>query len=283
MRSAALITFSLEQEASSSSLICIEQHETSSSCIGKEQQGTCSSSSSLTAAGVRQEILISSIIEEQQETTITSLSNQEEQISSSSFLKSQLLNVNDISGSCYEGPTQPKLVSYPINKDKRCFRSEWFLKFSWLEYSIENDLTFCYYCRHFFNGSNLNNRDQCDSFLRGFCKWKRAFCRKQGFLKHQSRRSHIIAEKNHKEYIIRTKSGSSIVQVIDKSRNEIIKNNRQRLMKIISALHLCARQMISIRGHDESEESSNCGNFVKLLRWSSTTDPICSAILDDSA
>jgi len=51
----------------------------------------------------------------------------------------------------------------------------------------------------------------------------------------------------------RVKSASSVLQIMDKSRNELVKQNREKLTKIISALHFCGKQMIAFRGHSENE------------------------------
>lgn len=73
--------------------------------------------------------------------------------------------VIDISRSPRELPTQPALASYPLNKQKRSFRSQWFSKFSWLEYSEQTDSAYCYYCRHFATGINLNSRVMIMNFF----------------------------------------------------------------------------------------------------------------------
>ncbi|CAF1415793.1 unnamed protein product [Adineta ricciae] len=140
---------------------------------------------------------------------------------------------SDISRSSAELPTQPKLSSYPTDKQNRSFRSIWYSTFPWLEYSVKENLVYCYYCRHFGSGFNLLNRQQSDAFIAG--------------------------------------------------RVEIIKKNRQRLTKIASTVLLCSRQSIALRGHDENELSNNRGNFIEILKWSSTTDPLVKAILVDSA
>jgi len=56
---------------------------------------------------------------------------------------------NDISTSCIDSAAQPKLVTYPLNHQKRSFQSSWYIDRPWLEYSIQNDKCYCYYCRHF--------------------------------------------------------------------------------------------------------------------------------------
>jgi len=48
-------------------------------------------------------------------------------------------------------PIKPKMQIYPINnsKDKRRFRSCWYGRYNWLEYSISKDAAFCFVCRKF--------------------------------------------------------------------------------------------------------------------------------------
>ena len=51
----------------------------------------------------------------------------------------------------------------------------------------------------------------------------------------------------------RSTDETTVMNVLDRGRVEQIRKNRQRVMKITSALLFCARQMISYRGHDENE------------------------------
>jgi hypothetical protein len=78
---------------------------------------------------------------EQQKLSSSSSSNkqQREKIYSSSsesslFISSSsntpVSNITDISRSSDELPAQSILVSYPLNKEKRSFRSQWFSQFS---------------------------------------------------------------------------------------------------------------------------------------------------------
>lgn len=86
------------------------------------------------------------------------LTSRETSPSSSSLPARQALFPTDISRSADQSPTQPKLTAYRINRDRRSFRSVWFSQFNWLEYSEQTDLAFCFYCRHFSTGTNLNIR-----------------------------------------------------------------------------------------------------------------------------
>jgi hypothetical protein len=47
------------------------------------------------------------------------------------------------------GPTQPKDHEFPRKMQNGCprsFQKAWFDRFDWLEYSVEKDAAFCFYC-----------------------------------------------------------------------------------------------------------------------------------------
>ncbi|CAF1388545.1 unnamed protein product [Rotaria sordida] len=160
----------------------------------------------------------------------------------------------DISRSVLDLPSQSFLPSYKINKDK-CFQKQWYNNRSWLEYSIYNDCANCYYCRHFGSTNNLINQNQSDAFLRGYNNWKNALVKNRRFHQHQTSTAHITATLNYNQFLVREKSQLSVVNVIEHGRIEQIRKNRNHLIKISSVILLCARQMISLRGHDKHEES----------------------------
>ncbi|KAI6650161.1 Translocation protein SEC63-like [Oopsacas minuta] len=64
---------------------------------------------------------------------------------------------NDISKTVREGPTQVKLLKYPVDSNERRFRKGWFKDLVWLEYSQTRD--FCYACRHFGMGQYSSSYD----------------------------------------------------------------------------------------------------------------------------
>jgi len=64
------------------------------------------------------------------------------------------------------------------------------------------------------------------------------------------------------------KTGHSVGDVASKINSHhktTVTKNRNYLKCIIDSLLYCARQGISIRGHDETDESKNKGNFIELL------------------
>lgn len=147
------------------------------------------------------------------------------------------------------------LLSYKINNDNRSFQKQWFLNRPWLEYSVDRDRAYCYYCRHFGSTNTMTNRNQSDAFLTGYNNWKNAVGSNRGFKQHETAAAHITATFNYNEFIIREKSKSNVINLVDKARVEQIRKNRERLIKISSTIWLCARQMIALRGHDEHAES----------------------------
>ncbi|CAF4053549.1 unnamed protein product [Rotaria magnacalcarata] len=128
----------------------------------------------------------------------------------------------DLSHSSKELPAQPKLSSYPTNKHGRSFRSIWYSNFPWLEYSIKQDAVFCYYCRHFSEGFNLLSRQQSDAFLTGYNNWKNAIAKNYGFSRHETSAAHKFACANYQQFALRTSTETTIMNVIDKSRVELI-------------------------------------------------------------
>ena len=68
------------------------------------------------------------------------------------------------------GPNFPKTKFGP---DWRRFQDAWYTKYDWLEYSVEKDVAFCFYCLFFKSSSNTSHGH--DVFTKkGFKNWKKA-------------------------------------------------------------------------------------------------------------
>ncbi|CAF4554902.1 unnamed protein product [Rotaria sp. Silwood2] len=173
----------------------------------------------------------------------------------------------DISRSSKDSPSQPKLPSYKTNKENRSFHSQWYARFKWLEYSIERDSVFCYYCRHFGDTINVLNRNQSDAFVSGYNNWKNALTKSQGLPKHELSVSHRYAASNYEQFILRTSTQTSVIHVLDKGRAELIRKNRQRLSK------------------SNNRENNNPTSLKKWAdtRWDSRWSSINSIILNYKA
>jgi len=160
----------------------------------------------------------------------------------------------DVSQTIQDVPCQPHLIAYPTDKEKRSFQVNWYINRPWLEYSVALDAAFCYVCRHFSQFGTPTRIQQDALTTCGFNNWKRALARDRGFDKHVTSQTHIISSANFLEYQARRKSNATVIDVLEKSRAEQITHNRNKLIKISSAILLCAKQMIALRGHDEGIE-----------------------------
>uniref|UniRef100_A0A2N9FYF2 TTF-type domain-containing protein n=1 Tax=Fagus sylvatica TaxID=28930 RepID=A0A2N9FYF2_FAGSY len=132
---------------------------------------------------------------------------------------------------------QPKEHNFPYKtygaKDRR-FNKGWFTQFDWLEYSIAKDAAFCLYCYLFKR--DVGEQAGGDTFVtEGFSNWK-------------------CPEK------LRTHT-----DILSNSQARI--EYRTRLNASIDCIRFLLRQGLAFRGHDESEDSSNQGNFLELLKF----------------
>ncbi|ESR60034.1 hypothetical protein CICLE_v10017601mg [Citrus x clementina] len=137
------------------------------------------------------------------------------------------------------GPCQPKTHNFPLRhfgKQSRRFNSAWFDKYgNWLEYSIAKDAAFCLCCYLF--KPEIGEQAGGESFTKhGFTNWK----------KPERLRVHTMYSRHSNQ-----------------TRSEY----RARLQASIDCVRFFLRQGLAFRSHDESEESSNRGNFLELLKF----------------
>ena len=73
-----------------------------------------------------------------------------------------------------KGPCQPVLHDYPVSyfsEKLHRFRSEWYVNRKWLEYSIDKDASFCFYC-YLFGWQDVGKQGGCETFVtKGFKLW----------------------------------------------------------------------------------------------------------------
>lgn len=154
------------------------------------------------------------------------------------------------------GPCQPSEYKFP--KTNRNFVRTWFDKFKpWLEYSIEKDAAFCFVCYLFKSDTTPGG----DAFVNpGFRTWGKPSAFEKHVGNHMS--AHNNAMKNCDVFI---KQKSSIACCFETFSNEAKSDYRVRLETSIAALRFLCLQGLATRGHDESEKSSNKGNFLELV------------------
>ena len=149
---------------------------------------------------------------------------------------------------------------------KRSFKHEIYLKYDWVcGCSVTNRL-FCFPCL-LFSGkcseSSWTNAGIADlSHL------------PQKVKKHENSESHINSQLEFKllgKQDIRQQLDSAYRESIQK-HNEKVKNNRYVLSKIIDCIKFCGAFELALRGHNESEDSLNCGIFRGLINFTSELD-----------
>jgi hypothetical protein len=153
-------------------------------------------------------------------------------------------------------------------KKKRTFCNTWFGKKAWLTVSEEKQSIFCFYCL-LFGGEGL---------------WTTIGCRD---LKHFSERIKKHEESaHHLENACKFKifGTVNIAAQIDsahkisiKKHNELVTKNRHILNRVIECLKFCGIHELALRGHSETQESANRGNFLDLLSLLGNLD----SVLDD--
>ena len=65
--------------------------------------------------------------------------------------------------------------------------------------------------------------------------------------------------------------------------NAQVRKNRETISKIINCLEFCGFHELSLRGHDESEGSSNQGIFMGLLNYTSEIDFLLKSHLESNS
>jgi hypothetical protein len=147
---------------------------------------------------------------------------------------------------------------------ERAFNSSWYKDNSWLEYFVSQDSTYCFACRHF---SLPNTPESAFTSQSGFCNWKKALYKDSGFKLHSKAENHMnamYAWNQHKKAI----------DVINEVRKKKVDENCTYIKTIADVLLLTATQNIAQRGHLESDDSHNRGNFLTILEEIAKHDPV---------
>ncbi|XP_075665249.1 uncharacterized protein LOC142634885 [Castanea sativa] len=162
-----------------------------------------------------------------------------------------------------KGPCRPPHdypVSYFSGKPRR-FRVEWYENRNWLEYSIAKDAAFCFYCYLF--GKDVGKQGGSDTFVtKGFRLWNQV-----GKLD-----SHVGGvNSTHNQAVKKSedlqKEKQHIQSVLVKQSNQDKAKYRIQLNAIVDCVRFLLFRGLAFRGHDESQGSSDKGNFLELLQF----------------
>ena len=175
-------------------------------------------------------------------------------------------------------PAQPANIQFPktaFGSRSRSFNPAWYGTYEWLEYSARQNACFCYPCRLFGSqAGQFSSRPESAFTVNGFRNWKHATGVSGILNKHANCHS-------HKQYKLATQRGSTVSECLGNARSEMIQKNRYYIKSLLEVLLLCSKQEISIRGHKESNNSMNRGNFLEILSLVAKHDPIVQHRLSD--
>ncbi|XP_022848801.1 zinc finger MYM-type protein 1-like [Olea europaea var. sylvestris] len=175
-----------------------------------------------------------------------------------------------------KGPCQPQNHDFPKRQfgvTIRRFNHSWFKEFgSWLEYSVEKDAAYCLYCYLFRTSSGKQGRGE--SFVgEGFTYWK------------DKKRLHThvgLHDSAHNQARIKCEvlmNQEQHIQSVFYKQSEQARNAYVTCLNAsIDCVRVLLRQGHSFRGHDESEDSSNPGNFLVQLQFLAAHNEAINAV-----
>ncbi|KAJ3703545.1 hypothetical protein LUZ61_007250 [Rhynchospora tenuis] len=162
------------------------------------------------------------------------------------------------------GPRQPMLQDFPqtlFGDKQRRFNKAWYNQYPyWLEYSIQKDAAYCLCCYLFKTENREGGGDAFTSA--GFKNWKS----KKSLDEHVGglNSAHNVAVSKCQNLM---KQEQSIQTVLEGQSKRSQNAYRLRLTASLDCIRFLLRQGLAFRGNDESEGSSNRGNFLELLRF----------------
>ncbi|XP_034223751.1 zinc finger MYM-type protein 1-like [Prunus dulcis] len=167
-----------------------------------------------------------------------------------------------------------------MRESNRRFLVKWFDSFVWLEYSKEKDAAFCLHCYLFKFDFDKQGKAGSNVFTeKGFKNWRkgpenfRYHVGQVGSL-HNKATQHCTDLMNQKQHV-----ETIVIKQTDQARI----NYRILLTAALDCTRYLLRQGLPFRGHDESETSSNKGNYVELLQFLANHDEKVRAIVFENA
>ena len=141
-------------------------------------------------------------------------------------------------------PIQPKSCVFPQTKGRR-FNPDWYLKYSWLEYSVLIDRAFCFPCR-LFGG---NNSDYLKK--NGWKSWKDGY---RNLADHENSASN---HNSHNSLSRRKLLSVPIHRQVNSQFEATVMRNRSNVKTIFQVIIFLAKQGLAFIGHFEHSESKN--------------------------
>ena len=155
----------------------------------------------------------------------------------------------------------------------RSFIKTWYNKFPWLEYNVKEDAAFCFCCRQF--SAPGDQSEMTVTFTeKGFRKWANAMDSKKGFAKHERSEQHktsYVTWINFQK--ISEGENVTIGSKMCPGREQVITDNREYFRLLFKYVIFFSVNELPTRGHDESEDSTNPGNWLNFISLQLKTNP----------
>lgn len=99
----------------------------------------------------------------------------------------------------------------------------------------------------------------------GFSNWKKALSNEAGFKQHSKSELHINAMYAWSEFKRGKEANQTLLNALNEKHHKKVQENRHYIKTIAEVLLLTATQNMPQRGHEESQDSKNKGNFLAIL------------------
>lgn len=182
------------------------------------------------------------------------------------------------------GPCQPP-GPFAINHQGRRFQLEWYQRVlqskekvsrDWLVYSPKTNNMYCFSCWLFSKPTDPCYEGNWSEPEKGVYNYKRGL---EKIRAHEASDTHIFAYTKWKCFL----KGSPRIDSELKRLNQLeIEKNRQIVQRLLDCILFLAKQNLSLRGHRESDTSSNRGNFIELVHLIAKYDPLLASHLESN-
>ena len=185
-----------------------------------------------------------------------------------------------------EGPYQPHLKEYPLARSeshRRRFQFHWFKSFPWLEYSPHTHRAYCLPC--FLFTTKPKGKCGSDTFtVKGFQTWRKVNEGKEcAFLTHIGQDSNSAHNFAVRCFVNLKNNMGHIENVMVRQNEKVVLASRLRLKVSIDSIRWLTFQACAFRGHDESLESLNQGNFLQMIKLLASYNKDVNEVVLDNA
>lgn len=178
-----------------------------------------------------------------------------------------------------QGRPKPNLENVLITQDKskaRTLSSSWYERVEWLTGSLVHKKLYCWPCVLF-----SQKKDIWSHF--GYCNLKNL---SRSVDRHEKSEAHVECAVKlklfGKESLRIDLAISEAARISRAKRNEIVRQNRHVLGRLIDITCMLGRQELPFRGHYEAEDSVNQGNYREMFKLFTKHDEILQTHMTNS-